>query len=227
MLGGMSGSAILVLDYAPPARFRLRKLDLLFFVLSLPALAIPFLNFTYGTSPLEAAEEFSFDFSRWLGELPLLGLSFFIGLVVVIWKLRQLLGPPRRWELWVMLATVLIMALPHGAVLVLLLKEMFRYGNWPSGILNWSILILGAGIPIVAMLVAWRLRTRQRFARALEVLAMWPFLANGYMCLLGFHEDRQVGYWLTLWIAVLWIIELAALWWTKRAGFERPIMTQK
>src|SRR5206468_10629361 len=187
-------------------------LCLILFLLSLPALVIPFVTFTSNASPLGAAEKLTVHFMRFLGIIPLLGLSFFAGVLVVIWKLRQLLGPPGRWELWAMLAAVIVATIPHAIVMGCLTTEISRDRSWPSGdlmqiISGWAILLFGFGIPLLGMALAWQRYRRQQAAQALEILAMTPFLANAAMCLVGFHDDPELGYWLTLWIALLWMIE--------------------
>jgi hypothetical protein len=94
----------LVLTYASPALSGRRKpnwLEWARLALLSPALLVPFVSFTWGTSPLAALEEFpSVAKSEWI--FILLGGGFFVGFPLFAWRLRNLLpGVPRRWELLV------------------------------------------------------------------------------------------------------------------------------
>jgi hypothetical protein len=82
----------LVLTYAPPSipadPRRVRRW--LFCLLLLPALIVPFVNFTFDTSPLEALRIWSYP-SELI--LVLLAGGFFTAFPLVGWKVRLLVNP--------------------------------------------------------------------------------------------------------------------------------------
>ena len=42
---------------------------------------------------------------------------------------------------------------------------------------------------------------------------MSPFFPNGIVCLIAFESDRAIGWWLTLFVEILWLTCWAALAW--------------
>jgi hypothetical protein len=63
----------------------------------------------------------------------------------------------------------------------------------------------------VALLIAWRLHRRGNIDRAILIVLTIPFLTTATSCLLGFrNDDWQFGYWLSMYVAVLWLAELVA-----------------
>jgi len=204
----------IVLDYAQAPPTTRRPLELIFLLLWLPALAIPFLDFTHGVTPLAAAGEIA------NGAIPLLGISFFIAFPIIIWKFRRWLAPPARWERRITLALVFVCAAPHVMEMALIARDIIHDPHWPTGgwvrvLMEWSILICGFGIPLLGLLLALSLHRRGESARALEILMMSPFVANAAMCLFAFYDDPETGYWLTIWIVMVGLGEMAILGWPR------------
>src|SRR4051812_18920198 len=90
----MESAAPLVLEYATADGATQRPLPILlratFLLVTFGAAASPFLDFAYGTSPLDTIPYNARHFDL---PLMLVGLPFFAGVVALAWKLRRL-GPP-------------------------------------------------------------------------------------------------------------------------------------
>ena len=176
----------------------------LVFALCLPALAVPFVHFTYDTSPLQAVQTLwptapiRFDDDLML---LLIACAFFISFPLAGWMLRRLLcpTPPGKIERiggWVIsLLCVTLVA----AMLAMVAKNAAPDLVWPphrDDAMIGSMLLGGFGI---AALGVWgAIRERGDIRRAIETLMISVYLANAWVCLIGFHEDPDLGYWLTL-----------------------------
>ena len=197
----------LVLTYASPALSGRRTpnwLEWARLALLFPALVVPFVSFTWGTSPLSAVEELpSVAKSEWI--FILLGGGFFVGFPLFAWRLRNLLpGVPRRWERlvgwFIAFFSVLI---PTAMLLDLTLSTgPADLDRIELGMLSGAMVILGLGI--------WHsVRARTDPRTALNALLSSAYLANAWVCLIGFHDKPETGYWLTVPVASLLLLELA------------------
>ena len=189
---------------------RWTPLQIILFVLALPAVVTPFVSFTWRTSPLEVVSDTpSLTGSNW----PLfgVGLSFFAAFPILLWKSRRLLWatPPARWERRVLAVVAVVVTVPAFAVIATMLWELpqaVREGNFRSdgiGTFGVALVTFAGGLILAAM--RWR---RRNLLAGLETLLLVGFLANAAMCLFAFHDDPEFGYWLTVPVAASFAAEM-------------------
>jgi hypothetical protein len=200
--------APLALDYASSgdgsrSRHATRR-DLARLALALPGLVVPFVDFTYGTSPIEVVIDppggsFTGD---WM--IYLLACSFFAAIPIVAWQVRQLAwrATPRRGERVMLTVAALIATAPAVGVVGMMIKQCADEirTSTPPGVDGQAILMITTGLAPLAIgfaLAAWRWRRAMQIAAA-ESLLVTGYLANAAMCLLGFHDDPELGYWLAI-----------------------------
>jgi hypothetical protein len=153
-------STIPMLNYAAPATGgtlgRRTPMQIALFLLALPALATPFVPFTFGISPLRAIGTMpGFADSNWT--LYLIALTFFAVFPILFWKARLLLVPslPRRWEHRVLAVVAVIVTTPVLIVVGWMLWEvpdLIRYGNFGGETIAMFTIALGTvGVAVAAM----------------------------------------------------------------------------
>jgi len=184
---------------ATPVRSARSPLQLVAFVLSLPAAVVPFVPFCWGVSPLKAVQEI--DSMHWndLG-IPLLGITFFLGLPIVAAQAFRLLEVPfhrgLRCATWLGFS---VAGAATATVSVQIINHALRERADGS--------VVGASVGLAALfLIATALVLARRWFRdpaaptvlpASLVLA-FPYAGNALICLIAFVDDRQIGWWLTV-----------------------------
>jgi hypothetical protein len=211
-------AAPLVLPYATAQRdpARQRVWQILAALSLLPALIAPFVAFTFHTSPYDAAREIFSSGTLFGSEFPLecLGLSFFIIYPLLAWRLRRMLWRRARgMELGIALAGALVAIAPACIVAGYILFEVVRsIIAHDSKIvpMEWLSLFGLVGILAGGGTMAIRIRRRDG-AVAIDALLIGAYLANAAFCLLAFHDDADVGDWLTLSAAAILAVQFALL----------------
>jgi len=203
-----------MLNYAALApagttRGRPSAIQVILFVLALPALVTPFVAFTYGTSPLDVISEERSFFSEW--PLYMCAITFFAAFPIVLWKGWRLLvpTPPAPWTMRAMAAVSLIVNVPAiviAASMVAQTPESIRDDTFQRDEAAMLAFVL-ATLLGSAFLAAWRWRRRGLLA------GVNTFFVGGYLtvmaiCLLAFHEDPELGYWLTVPVAASFAAEM-------------------
>ena len=202
----------LVLDYGITAIPRTRPLQWLMLVLSLPSLVVPFLDFYWHVSPLDAVvEPFVND---WV-EVPLalLGFGFFVAFPIIAWRTHLLWREPRRRARRAYLASALLAWAGTVALNALWYREMIRRVREEGWALPGDAypFLLAGPVAVIGLLIAWRLHARGSANRALTVALTTPYLANAAICLLGFADgDPTIGYVLALFVSLVWALEIGA-----------------
>jgi hypothetical protein len=166
--------------------------------LGLPGLAAPFVGFTFGTSPLDCVRSWPDDVDDSI--FFLLGSAFFTAFPIVAWQIRRLAlaAAPRRWERATLATMAVITLLPPTLIVLQMLVQLAR--SWEAAVLWDAGPTLLSGIaPLAAGVALWIVRRRRgRAIAAMETLLVTGYLANAAMCLLAFHTDPELGYWLTV-----------------------------
>jgi hypothetical protein len=199
-----ASSAPQVLSYAAPANVaapRWPPLRIAQLVLGLPALAAPFVTFTFNTSPLECVRSWPRDFED--ATLFLIGCSFFAAFPIVGWQVRRLAWrtPPGPGERAALGLVALIATLPAALVVARMLMELGNHLNGSIEIhIGETFLMLASTVaPFAAGVALAVVRARRgRWLAAWETLLVAGFLSNAALCLLSFHSDPELGYWLTV-----------------------------
>jgi len=208
-----AGAPPLVLEYSTTPAPRAGWVQWLLLALSLPSLAVPFLDFYWEVSPLRAVvEPFVGD---WAEVIPvaLLGFGFFAAFPIVAWRAHVLWREPRMRVRRAYLACAFVAWAGTVALNVLWYREVIqrvREDGWElSG--DAYPFLLAAPVAAVGLLIAWLLHARGDANRALTVLLTTPYLANATICLLGFADsDPTAGYLLTLFVSLAWTGEIVA-----------------
>jgi hypothetical protein len=190
-----------ILSYAAPGEAMSRRTPMRVaqLVLALPGLVAPFVVFTLGTSPLDCVKDWDgFGQPMFL----LLGSSFFAAFPIVAWQVRQFAraAAPTPWERAALTIVAVIALAPATAVVSMMVYE-FAKQLFPDAELRWDeILMLLAGLAPLVTGVALSIARRRRgqAMAAIETLLVTGYLANAAICLLGFHSDPELGYWLTV-----------------------------
>jgi len=184
---------------ATPARSARSPLQLVAFVLSLPAAVVPFVPFCWGVSPLKAVQEI--DSMHWndLG-IPLLGITFFLGLPIVAAQGFRLLEVPfhrgLRCATWLGFSVA-------GAATATLSVQIINHALRERA--DGSV--VGASVGLAALfLIATALVLARRWSRDTTVptilpaslVLAFPYAGNALICLTAFVDDRQIGWWLTV-----------------------------
>jgi hypothetical protein len=211
-----SATTLPVIEYARgdvPFRRRHRWIML---VASLPSVIVPFAPFVYDVSPLSAAQHM-FDGSEFDAiALSLLGLAFFAALPAFAWRamLVRRLAMGRRAR-----GAILLIAVPFWIAMLWvnllwcrsMIEDVRNDLDLPLALSNVWPFALTIPLACLALLIAWRLHRKGDTNRAILIVLTIPFLATATSCLLGFrNDDWQFGYWLSMYVAVLWLAELAA-----------------
>jgi hypothetical protein len=223
-----SATTVPVIEYARgdvPFRRRHRWIML---AASLPSAIVPFAPFVYDVSPLEAAQHMFDDSEFDAIALSLLGLAFFAALPALAWRamLVRRLTMGRRAR-----GVILLIAVPFWIAMVWvnilwcrsMIEDMRDDLDLPLALANVWPFALSIPLACIALLIAWRLHRKSETDRAILIVLTIPFLTTATSCLLGFREDDwQFGYWLSMYVAFLWLAELTAdglklLWGMRRS----------
>ncbi|MEA2735784.1 MAG: hypothetical protein QOE14_2235 [Humisphaera sp.] len=204
-------SAPPLLSYATPGETRRRPgaLGIVQLVLALPALVVPFVPFTYGTSPLDVVSDLPDDLNVFSisGDygLFLIGWSFFAAFPITAWKVRQLVRatPPGVWERGVLGTLAVLLTIPATIVIVSMVRSVVdeALAPQPSRPGLQEIVMIATGMAPLAAgigLTLWRWLRRRTSVAAIETLLVTGYLTNAAICLLGFFDNPQLGYWLTI-----------------------------
>jgi hypothetical protein len=215
--GGMDAAhaPIPMLNYAAPATTATNTrprtpMQIALFVLTLPALMTPFVPFTYGTSPLDAVAHVpAFGDSDWT--LYLIAIIYFAAFPILLWKSRLLLfsSTPRRWERRMLTVTAVIVTAPPLIVIGLMLSdvpELIRDGNFGGD--EMLMLSIALGSLFIGFGGAARRWWRRDGLGGFENLLITGYLTNAAMCLLAFHDNPEMGYWLTAPVAASFAAEM-------------------
>ena len=205
--------APLVLDYSTTPLPRAGHVQRILLALSVPALVAPFLDFYWNVSPLQAALELFSDDSIDTLPIALLGFGFFAAFPIIAWRTHLLLREPEQRARRAYLAAALLAWAGTVALNVLWCRDVIqsvREEGWEFAGDAYPFL-LAAPVAVFGLLVAWRLQARGNANRAFTVVLTTPYLANATVCLLGFADsDPTIGYVLTLFVSVLWTVEIGA-----------------
>ena len=204
----MDAPARPILAYAAPADAPKRWRRWIALALTIPAAVVPFLPFTYDTSPYNAASEF---FREWFSDLEIVcaGLSFFIVLPLIAWRLRILLWrAPRITELRLAAIVAMLCHVPAIYLLVEFCPNLLKpEPDYFLGVAALSTMLICI---LAGMIIAWRCR-RTRSTAAVDALLLGPYLANAAFCLFAFYQDPQIGYWLTTIATTAFAVQLVMI----------------
>lgn len=206
-----SRSAPMLLQYAVPAPRSTQRVRLVFLLLTLPGAVVPFVSFTYSVSPLHAVSELpSSDGFIDHAAIFMCGCSFFLVFGLIGWKLRLLLGSrPSKWEVFGARAAAFIGTVPVATLFLLGLQELIRSGADADGQLIAALSAIFALI-MAGSWIAHRQRRRELMG-SIDAMLIGPYLANAAFCLLAFWRDPELGYWLTVPVAIALAAELVLL----------------
>jgi len=192
-----------ILSYAAPAdapATRWTPMRVAQLVLALPGLVAPFVVFTFNTSPLDCLRDWD-GFGQ--PTFFLLGCSFFAAFPIVAWQIRQLAraAAPTPWERVTLAIVALTTLVPVTVIVTIMLYGFARHLLLLEADLRWDeVLILFTGLAplITGVALSIARRRRGRITAAIETLLVTGYLTNAAMCLLAFHADPELGYWLTV-----------------------------
>ena len=204
----------LVLEYSTTPRAGTRWTQVFLLAVSLPSLVVPFLDFYWNVSPLQAVLELFSDNSIDTLPIALLGLGFFTAFPIVAWRTHLLWREPGRGAGRAYLAAALLAWAGTVALNALWYREVFqrvRAGEWAFPGDGYPFL-LAAPVAVAGLLIAWRLHARGGDTdRAFTVVLTTPYLANAAICLLAFADgDPTIGYVLALLVSGVWTVEIGA-----------------
>jgi hypothetical protein len=187
-------------------------LDLLFLLLGLPALAAVVAPFAFGVSPAQVFLQSprAFDWTHWDPSMTIVlaAVPFLPPVLAWILRLRSVLwGPATRTERRVGYAAASAGAAAVAALAALGVAEWTTLEWKDRGCCLAAMLVLAAGAALLALL--WS-RGAGPDAR-LRVALFAPYVANGLLVLVGFLDDRQLGWYLTAVSAAAAVAELALL----------------
>jgi hypothetical protein len=187
----------------PPVAIRVIAL-----LISIPAIAIVFLEFAESTSPWNVvvsplSEGYGSDWP-----LSLLGVPFFLAFPLAWLALRSLFSS--RISLTELVIAWAIIGISLAATIVfniMVLHDILLYGGGaPKPPIFMSITILVAG----ALLLIFRRRHLTR-AHAPLIALYIAYLANATLCILGFDSIQNLGWYLTIPVAAVMIFLLLSL----------------
>jgi hypothetical protein len=230
ILGRMADAAslkpVLELEYsAAPAAPRLKLWVRIAGVLcAVPAALAAWPAFASTTSPAQTVHEIGASLlqgsSVSAGDLAifLLGLSFFTGTTLLLWKARLLAADrPRAWECWLICACGIAGALCTVAALAIDAtgsSDLFFPPNlWDSGKDFFPDAACIAPAAGVLVWMAWKRRSPVVIVSAILSTA---FIFNGVTCLRRFSDDADVGWTVTLVACIVlfaeMLLQVAAAW---------------
>jgi hypothetical protein len=183
-----------------------------YLALVLPAAVTPFVSFTYDVSP--ASVVWSFLGSVWqrqfdqnLGMLILIAAPFLLGVPTALRALRLLIAAPdTRGER--------IVALCLAVASALMTVSFFAWGiynNPPTSWLDRETLIAAIGPAIIfsgGLLIIALARFQPKSHAIVPTALHVAYLANAWICLIEFSNDRQIGGWLALISAIAMSLHL-------------------
>jgi hypothetical protein len=173
--------------------------------ISIPAIAIVFLEFAESTSPwMVVVSPFPDGYaSDW--PLPLLGVPFFLAFPLAWLALRSLFSS--RISLTELVIAWAIIGISLAATIlfnIMVLHDILLYGGGnPKLPIFISTTILVAG----ALSLIFRRRHITRAYAPLIVLYI-AYLANAALCVLGFDNHQNIGWYLTIPVAAVMIFLL-------------------
>ena len=172
-------------------------------VLSLPVLAVPFLNFTYTVSPLDAVRSI-----REYWPLSLLGIEFFFGPITLAWRLGLLIYSAPPTAIVRAIAVLAVLAwLPFIATCVIIaINFVSVWGStslWEFFVDGWPAEIMAA-ILIIGLLTTTLQFSKRNKINALTTALTAPYLGICTLCLIGFRSDSKIGYWMTSVVVTVW-----------------------
>jgi hypothetical protein len=168
--------------------------DSLLAVASLAGLAVPFLPFTYSTSPWDAIHD-----RFWM-----LAAPFFLAFFVSAAPIRRLIsGAPPPAERWIAYAIAAAMTCPTIAVYVEVLSEVERLGTE-----DWLILPPIITLLIVAGLVIRNARLGKRTEASAVNALQAAYLSNAVLTLFNSGFDWQLGAYLAALTALVYAADI-------------------
>jgi hypothetical protein len=205
-----------VVDYAPARVGRrrfvpsARGLQLLLTIGSLPALVVPFLDFDFGTSPLDTIVE-----KR--GLLAVIGCGFFVPYLFFAWKLRlTLLIYPSRRELRAAAVLSWLSILPALVALFALVslpfeRSMNPWNNWNEIMIDLAMALVGIFICVAGLWLARRINRHLGSADAIAARLLVTYVTVAACCLMAFFPTRYIGYRLTVAVVLIFTTEFIVM----------------
>ncbi|HEY7090101.1 MAG TPA: hypothetical protein VH518_18535 [Tepidisphaeraceae bacterium] len=177
-----------------------RWLGLVFLLGCSPLLVAPFVSFTWDTSPLAATTEIISSSEVRVTEemfLGLLGVPFFLGIVIVLWQLRLIIRPRTA-----IAERVIAYTLAGITATIPLLFASFIVWQVIAEDDTWDVRMLLLLIPplllVAGAMLLWLVR-RSKPARHVtsSICLDVAYLSNATFCVAIFASDRDIGWWLT------------------------------
>lgn len=185
-------------------------------VLALPILVVPFLDLACDVSPFNAATAGIHDDIRDPDTLLLVALGWgFFGWIAFAWQGLITARPePGRHALKAALVAMPIAWAPFFLTAVLWLRsivERLPAAATAREVVRDSIpFFIATTAACAGLLLAWRLLALGDRPAALFAALSSAFLANAALCLGMFHDEAEIGYFVTGYLFLLWTVELAA-----------------
>jgi hypothetical protein len=185
-------------------------MQLVLAISSLPALAIPFLDFDSGTSPVDAIVERR-------GILIVVGCGFFVPWLLLAWKARlALLSFPTHSELRATGALSWLSIVPALCAIYAMLVIPFQRSANPNDDFNEIMIGLAMGLAALAICAAGMWQTRiigRRLgpANAIAARLLVAYVTVALCCLMAFFPTPSVGYWLTAAVVAVFITEFISM----------------
>lgn len=199
------------LDYAPPANINADRRSIIWTVLAIPTLIIPFVNFACDTSPVDALLKAKDNFatSNWSSDdfLPaMLAIGICLGGVAFLWRIRaRLPWPTTAPERWTCITVAGLSVIGFLAAIVPAFHEMSDLLSIVALVIYLLTAALGTDVVVYA---------RRRNTRDAVVLAclLGAFLAAAIYALVLFAgEHKKIGWYLTACVTPVTLIELISL----------------
>lgn len=173
-----------------------RAVPVLAVILSLPAVVVPFVSFTWNTSPLDTVVELFRSGSDWI--FVLLGAPFFLGIPIVAAQIARITS--RNMSRWCRNAGFALasfsaaLSLAFEGMMVLDILEDVGVDD----LSGYVALLLVPAILAIAGIWLWRTRRVADATSQATVALVAAFLANASLCLFTFSDDPDLGWWLAL-----------------------------
>jgi hypothetical protein len=137
----------------------------------------------------------------------LLGCGFFTAFPLVGWKARVLANPsaPKLLEQAIALPVALLCLAIPAFMLGRLCWDSAPQFDWENLL---AFALLGGGFGTLGLGVWQAIRWRNSPRIAIDILLSAGWLSNAVVCLIGFHDDPNLGYWLTVLPASVLLLEL-------------------